>query len=93
MAVESPAVGRLVQLISPGDDPCMGVHLRQLLRLEADALPSLTLDSWDGVSVRQWCAQTMLGFGQARHGGTIKNTETNQPWGTPLMDKYPWVFL
>jgi len=30
-----------------GDDPCIGVHLRQLLYDERDPLPSLTLDDFD----------------------------------------------
>ena len=50
----------------PGDDPCIGVHLRQLL-LDGEPLPSLTLDTarwgklwWDALG-RFWQDQIQEG--------------------------------
>ena len=42
-----------------GDDPCIGVHLRQLLFDGAEPLPSLTLDDFDN---RVFAAISPLGI-------------------------------
>lgn len=69
----------------PGDDPCIGVHLRQLL-LDGEPLPSLTLDTarWGmGGNCELWKENSEFCYSQCL-GAILTGPDSRRPKSMPL---------